>query len=422
MDDDDDVRFKAEGRLYFIAIDDEDPQFFRLVFPNFWSIEDADERQKVLVAASHATMKTKVSKVFVVRDNVWASVELFVGQPVGVQPVFKRSLSALQAGVRAFAESMREQGLGEGQRRNDRSRSRFRPSIHPRVRPGGEQLLEVRVDGNAIWNNRVYISWQNITHVYQPDSRNLVIDTWKVDDNGDGDPRNDKNRIVQNHPEDCANGILVSMGRLKGGNSGATAVTRRNSDGSATVTLSATASDGTVDATYTIRPNDPNVYASLELSPLVDTGFWWGVYQIGGVWVRDGLGGLEKYDQVIVDGMAHPTDEDLSRKTYHWESTTAEPDWAAIISTANEWATGVVLTETPIPLEFRADLIWYQYNYGHHIAVSTADDQKLDAGREYTFSAIFRADQDVTLRSFKEITGRSRHTRSQVPGMPTSKA
>ncbi len=53
----------------------------------------------------------------------------------------------------------------------------------------------------------------------------MVIDTWKVDDNGDGDPRNDVNRIrpgVQ-----AANGIRASMGSLSGGHSGAVATTIR---------------------------------------------------------------------------------------------------------------------------------------------------------------------------------------------------
>ena len=52
--------------------------FFRLVFPNFWEIESDGERAQALGAAQEATADTKVAKVFLVKDNVWASVELFV--------------------------------------------------------------------------------------------------------------------------------------------------------------------------------------------------------------------------------------------------------------------------------------------------------------------------------------------------------
>lgn len=77
IDDDGDVRFKYEGRYYFIAVDENDEEFFQLVFPNFWTIESDAERDKVAKAAIQATAKTKVAKVFPVNDNTWALIEMF---------------------------------------------------------------------------------------------------------------------------------------------------------------------------------------------------------------------------------------------------------------------------------------------------------------------------------------------------------
>ena len=108
VDGDGDVQFKLEGRSYFIAVDAKDPQLFRLVFPNFWKIENEAERQKVLIAANHATGLTKVAKVFMVKDQVLASIEIFVESPEDFQPVFKRSISALKGSVENFATKMRE--------------------------------------------------------------------------------------------------------------------------------------------------------------------------------------------------------------------------------------------------------------------------------------------------------------------------
>jgi hypothetical protein len=106
IDDDGDIVFKYEGRGYIIILDD-DEEYFRLVFPNFWSIETEDERTKVMVAALNTTSKTKVAKVFPVRDNVWASVELFCSPPESFRSVFNRSMSALQSSVDIFVENMR---------------------------------------------------------------------------------------------------------------------------------------------------------------------------------------------------------------------------------------------------------------------------------------------------------------------------
>jgi len=106
IDQDGDVIFKAEGRTYAILIDERDEEFFRLVFPNFWPIESNEERVKVEQAALQATAETKVAKIFPVRNNVWASIELFCSPPEAFKPVFSRSMSALRAAVGTFAEKM----------------------------------------------------------------------------------------------------------------------------------------------------------------------------------------------------------------------------------------------------------------------------------------------------------------------------
>lgn len=107
LDRDGDVRFKVESRTYFIGIDAKDPMFFRLVFPSFWKIDNFEEYSKVLIAAHHASSTTKCAKVFIVKQNVWASLELFVDKPEDVKPLFKRAMSALRAGVNTFVSKMR---------------------------------------------------------------------------------------------------------------------------------------------------------------------------------------------------------------------------------------------------------------------------------------------------------------------------
>ena len=108
IDDDGDVRFKYEGGSYFISVEEKDEEFFRIVYPAFWSIENESERAKVAQVALLATAETKVAKVFPVRDSTWASIEMFCSPPEVFKAVFGRSLTALRAAVQTFREKMQE--------------------------------------------------------------------------------------------------------------------------------------------------------------------------------------------------------------------------------------------------------------------------------------------------------------------------
>lgn len=108
LDRDGDIVFKSEGRTYLVILDENDEVFFRLVFPNFWSIENEAERMKVERAALIATANTKVAKVFPVGNNTWATIEMFAPSPENVLPVFLRSMSALMTAVNKFVEEMRK--------------------------------------------------------------------------------------------------------------------------------------------------------------------------------------------------------------------------------------------------------------------------------------------------------------------------
>lgn len=106
IDHDGDVIFKEEGRTYFIDIDTKDPMYFRLVFPNFWSINGGEELARVIFAANYATLRTKVAKVYVHEDgrNVSAAIEIFLSKPEMFKDVFPRAMSALKASVNNFTE------------------------------------------------------------------------------------------------------------------------------------------------------------------------------------------------------------------------------------------------------------------------------------------------------------------------------
>jgi hypothetical protein len=108
LDEAGDVAFHIEGRAYFLMIDDDDPGYFRLLFPNFWSIDSEAEHQRAMLAAAEVTAEIKVAKVYVLGDDTQASAEMFLADPRRPPPVFDRALRALQGAVRRFCEIMQD--------------------------------------------------------------------------------------------------------------------------------------------------------------------------------------------------------------------------------------------------------------------------------------------------------------------------
>ncbi len=108
IDEDGDVIFRQGGRTYLILIDEDDEEFFRLVFPNFGASKAKKQRERVEKAALYATAKTKVAKVFPVRNNVWATIEMFISPIEDLSQFSTARCGALHVAVHSFAEKMRE--------------------------------------------------------------------------------------------------------------------------------------------------------------------------------------------------------------------------------------------------------------------------------------------------------------------------
>ena len=107
VDADGDITFMFEGGHYLLMVDNDD-QFFRLVFPNFWPIDDEPERARAGETALKVSAEVKVAKVFITGNNLSASIEMFVETPAAVAAVLRRSLSALQTAVNLFRKEMLE--------------------------------------------------------------------------------------------------------------------------------------------------------------------------------------------------------------------------------------------------------------------------------------------------------------------------
>jgi hypothetical protein len=109
IDSDGDIRFKAEGRTLYIYVYENDPNFFRMIYPYFWSIESEEEMRKVAEIASYITRTTKVVRVYMERDNKDTSIDvaILVEKPEDFKKHFSRLLSIIFQARQEFIDMMR---------------------------------------------------------------------------------------------------------------------------------------------------------------------------------------------------------------------------------------------------------------------------------------------------------------------------
>lgn len=109
IDDDGDLTLRYEGGSYIVFVDPDDEPYIRILFPNFWSVDAADERRRAYRAASRASRRSKGAKVWLREDehSVCASMEGFLPGPEFFEYVFSRMMSALQYAAGQFRDEMR---------------------------------------------------------------------------------------------------------------------------------------------------------------------------------------------------------------------------------------------------------------------------------------------------------------------------
>lgn len=107
IDEDGDVVFKYEGKFFVVTTDNNDPQFLRVVMPNFWVVESEQEKRLAMEVANQVNERIKVSKVVVKRNNhVWAMAEQFIDSTPDLEDFFNRTIRVLKGAADEFAQRM----------------------------------------------------------------------------------------------------------------------------------------------------------------------------------------------------------------------------------------------------------------------------------------------------------------------------
>ena len=105
IDRDGDVLFKVSGNNYYIIIDENDAQFFRI----YTGISISSSLQDALAAANYSNMHSKVAKVYISSSGRSAAIntELLLSDPRDFKSVLSRALSLMSLAERNFLSQLR---------------------------------------------------------------------------------------------------------------------------------------------------------------------------------------------------------------------------------------------------------------------------------------------------------------------------
>jgi len=104
VDKDGDIKFKKEGRTYYVAVWEETPLFVEIYIPVGLSIDKDEDLPKVYEKITEAAAKIRVVKIVLTGDKkalVFGN-GFFLRKPEDFQDLFPAYLSTIESGMRAL--------------------------------------------------------------------------------------------------------------------------------------------------------------------------------------------------------------------------------------------------------------------------------------------------------------------------------
>lgn len=106
--DDGEITFKCEGLTYSYFPDDNDQQYFRLMLPAIYDVNE-DNKYEVLEAINKVNYDIKVIKLYVVHErSVWAALEILMDTTPEMEDIVPRAISLLRHARRVFYEALED--------------------------------------------------------------------------------------------------------------------------------------------------------------------------------------------------------------------------------------------------------------------------------------------------------------------------
>ena len=103
IDGDGDIRFDHQGIHFLLLFNQADPEYVRVVLPNFFAVGSESERAVAYAAANATNGSCKAVKVFIEHKQTHAAIECFLAEREQIVPVLMRCIGALEHAARSFS-------------------------------------------------------------------------------------------------------------------------------------------------------------------------------------------------------------------------------------------------------------------------------------------------------------------------------
>lgn len=105
---DGEITFKSEGLTYSFFPDEDDDQYFRLMLPAIYNV-DEDNKYEVLEAIDKTNFSIKVAKLYIVHErSVWAAFEILADTTPEMRDIVPRAIVLLRHARQVFYERLED--------------------------------------------------------------------------------------------------------------------------------------------------------------------------------------------------------------------------------------------------------------------------------------------------------------------------
>ena len=106
--DDGEITFKSEGLTYSYFPDENDDQYFRLMLPAIYDVNE-DNKYEVLEAIDKTNYDIKVIKLYIVHNrSVWAALEILMDTTPEMGDIVPRAIALLRHARLEFYKNLNE--------------------------------------------------------------------------------------------------------------------------------------------------------------------------------------------------------------------------------------------------------------------------------------------------------------------------
>lgn len=95
------ITFLSNGLYYLFVYDSTDPNYFRIILPNVFKVEDNRDKYDILV--NELNQRFKVAKTYITSEGmIWIAADQFIYSREGIDLMFERCIALLKIVIDYF--------------------------------------------------------------------------------------------------------------------------------------------------------------------------------------------------------------------------------------------------------------------------------------------------------------------------------